>query len=209
MISLKSRTTLDAKTTGFEGVKFTIRTLNKIQRAARDLPIAQHSVEYWRMVADANALLPKNYQDLRNAAIKVTGLQQDKENGLPVEDSILAMASKEFERLNAEDAPETRHSREALNYRANLIFDQYIKPATIRAGLISLEGLEIEGKPATPELLLTATSDACDGLIDEIYAACDKASGLSGETQKNSESPTTSSVGAETNGKSSTAATAN
>jgi hypothetical protein len=91
-----------------------------------------------------------------------------------------------------EPTPETEREARMIDYEAGLIINEHLKPASIRAALVSIEGLEIDGKPATADSLLADGSPDTDGLIDEIYAACEIASGLSGTQQKNLQSPSTS-----------------
>lgn len=71
------------------------------------------------------------------------------------------------------------------------IFERDIKPAVIKSALVSIEGVEIAGVVVTPETLFSGGSQL-DALIDEIYQACEHASGLTEEQAKNSQSPTTS-----------------
>lgn len=68
-----------------------------------------------------------------------------------------------------------------------MVTDLY--PAYLRAGLLSITGYEIAGKPATIDNLL---SDGEDALLDEIYAACVANGGLTAEQEKNLQSPGTS-----------------
>lgn len=68
-----------------------------------------------------------------------------------------------------------------------MVTDLY--PAYLRAGLLSISGYEIAGKPATIDSLL---SDGEDALLDEIYAACVANGGLTAEQEKNLRSPGTS-----------------
>jgi len=80
---------------------------------------------------------------------------------------------------------------------AAILASKHVTPAYLRAGLISIEGLEIDDKPITT--VEDVLEFAPDELLDEILTACNDASGLSEEQQKNSQSPTTSSgaVGAD------------
>jgi hypothetical protein len=59
-----------------------------------------------------------------------------------------------------------------------------------RWGLASLEGLEIDGQPATPEDLI---EKGPEGLVGEVLAAIRREAGLDGEERKNSASHSTSS----------------
>lgn len=69
-----------------------------------------------------------------------------------------------------------------------------IRPAYIRAGLVSVDGLTIDGAAPTVEAFLAG---APDPLIIEVFAACRAASDLQEELRKNSESPTTSDAAAD------------
>lgn len=91
-----------------------------------------------------------------------------------------------------EQTPETLRETKMLDYEAGLVINEHLKPASIRAALVSIEGLEIDGKPATVDSLLADGSPDTDALIDEIYQACEIAAGLTGTQQKNSPSPSTS-----------------
>jgi hypothetical protein len=73
------------------------------------------------------------------------------------------------------------------------------KPAAIRGGLVSIEGVTIGGKPVDADLLLAAGGAGEDNvivnkLIDEIYLDCERSAGLQVEERKNSESPITGSA---------------
>ncbi len=57
-------------------------------------------------------------------------------------------------------------------------------------GLASVEGLEIDGKPATPQSLLDRGPES---LVTEVLEAIYREAGLNGEERKNSESHSTSS----------------
>lgn len=76
-----------------------------------------------------------------------------------------------------------------INDEAALLSQSQLKPAYIRAGLVSVEGIEIDGVPATVETLIESGPVE---LVNEIYDACVKASGLGAEETKNSQSPGTS-----------------
>jgi len=91
-----------------------------------------------------------------------------------------------------EQTPELEREARMIDYEAGLIINQHLKPASVKAALVSISGMEIDGKPVTAESLLADGSPDADALIDEIYAACEIASGLTGVQQKNSQSPSTS-----------------
>lgn len=196
MISLQSKQTIPSKVA--PGVSFTVRTLNKIQRAKRDFPIADAVVRFHNTCDEWRSLLPAKWQELQESRVKVAGLAVDLEaiaagsDAAVAKQSELEEASKALAAVNGAivDPPENIKRRAALDYIAGLIKDEHLKPATIRAGLVSIEGLTIDGKSATPEALIGAGD--FDELIDEIYAACEAVSGLNDEARKNLESPTTS-----------------
>ena len=58
-------------------------------------------------------------------------------------------------------------------------------------GLASVEGLEIDGQPATPQGLLDGGPES---LVTEVLEAVYREAGLNGEERKNSESHSTSSL---------------
>jgi hypothetical protein len=156
MISIQSKTTIDSKTV--PGVKFTVRALNRIQRAKRDLPVMA------------------TRQHLRGL-IREYGPLFDNQDRTPEQSQRLALIEAEYEWLQ----------------------DQEIYPSVIRRGLVSIEGLEIDGEPATADSLIEASGADYNGLIEEIYAACDRAAGLSAPEIKNSQSDSTSTEQAEAN----------
>jgi len=82
------------------------------------------------------------------------------------------------------EAAAERVQRATIDHRAGLIINTEIKPAYIRASLLSIEGLLLGGKPPEApwdDLIQLAP----DGLIDEIYAAAVQNSGLTEEQEKN------------------------
>jgi len=81
--------------------------------------------------------------------------------------------------------------REKLRISADCILKIDIKPATIRAGLLKIEGLEIDGLAATTESLIESGPS---GLIDEIWSAINNEAGLTEEQRKNSQSPSISAA---------------
>lgn len=79
--------------------------------------------------------------------------------------------------------------RARLQAEAKDLEDLYFRPAYIKAGLISIEGCDVDGKPMNAEAVIDS---APDGLITEIYIACIDASGLSPTEMGNLPSPSTS-----------------
>jgi hypothetical protein len=99
---------------------------------------------------------------------------------------------KEYQKLDEpKDAAvhETNAPRlAALDYEMGLLMDAHLKPAAIRAGLVSIEGFAVEGYAQAADAVIQCGDDS---LIDEIWGHCEALAGLSGEQQKNSSSPTT------------------
>lgn len=142
MYSFNSKETVESVTC--PGVRFTVRILNDIQRARRDMKLLE-------VRARINELQDKWV------------VAKDKGAG-----------ALELLKINDEAA---------------LLSQSQLKPAYIRAGLISIEGLELDGAPATIETLIESGPVE---LVNEIYDACVKASGLGAEETKNLPSPGTS-----------------
>jgi len=146
---LDSRKTHESK--AIPGCKFVTRRLNSIQRARRDAGIAEHRREYTRLTTELSALVRRLIGD-----------------GTPEERQAKLAA------LHSDKALEMN----ALDDGARLILDEHIRPAVIRAALVSIEGAD----GITLENLF---DEAPDELIDEIDAACNESSGLTAEQQKN------------------------
>jgi hypothetical protein len=160
------------------GITYTVRLLNKTKRAERDAPIMDAIVRH-QTAATAH------YDAMIAAGYAVVNGYWDRPKDLP---SPTEEAMAEIRVLRAE---------------VDLIRDEFILPAVIRAGLISIAGFTDDaGNPviATADTLLECGADA-DALIDEVYLACESASGLSENERKNSPSPTISAepVGDATN----------
>lgn len=149
MISLKSKSTLESKST--PGVSFTVRTLNKIQRAKRDLLIIETRQQMSALVREYGPL----------AELETPTPEQAKRKAL-------------------------------IDVEYTWLEDRDLKPALLRAGIVSVEGMEIDGKAVTVDALIESAGADYDALIDEMYTACEAASGLSATETKNSSSDTTS-----------------
>ncbi len=84
--------------------------------------------------------------------------------------------------------PECLEEFQKLDNEVGMAMVTDLYPAYLRAGLLSISGYDIAGKPATVETLL---SDGEDALLDEVYAACVANGGLTADQEKNSQSPST------------------
>jgi len=143
------------------GVAFTVRRLAHIRRAARDLATLDAEnrrvplVREWRQIMDAEG------RDLSTEAL-------------------IAVRAAEL-------TVEARERLSQITRESNVILNMHIKPAAIRAGLVSVEGITGEdGKPVDDaEKLLANATPLLDGLIEEIYKACEEAGGLDAEEIKN------------------------
>lgn len=138
------------------GVKFTVKRLNNIERAKRDLAIAEHSIRF---------------ADLLSQIRELQG-ETDK-GGKPLSDP----------------SPDDKRSIARLDHEAGLVLNAYLKPAVLRGALVSVEGLDIGGSPATADTVLASAPDA---LIDEIWIQARTAEGMTGDQAKNSSSPSDS-----------------
>jgi len=95
-----------------------------------------------------------------------------------------------YERYKAlPDDAEHLVARAKLDHEMGLIINAHFKPAYIRAGLVSIEGYQIDGTAPSADKLIESGDEL---LVDEIYLACEVASGLSAAAQKNLPSPGTS-----------------
>jgi hypothetical protein len=145
------------------GVTATIKVLNVIERARRDMEIAEHRAEFQRCHREKNALL--------NAALNRPA------------DDLSAPTVEQIASLPAE----TQDRLYALAERASLIQSAHIMPAELRASIISLAGcLTATGAAATVDDLIATGPDA---LITELYAAIQPLAGLTPVQEKNLPSP--------------------
>ncbi|MEN6534962.1 MAG: hypothetical protein ABFD89_14945, partial [Bryobacteraceae bacterium] len=138
------------------GVKFTVRRLNYISRCERDLGMLSNRSRLIGIMREMEALCDGGTLE-RGADGRVTNVAKGKESA--------------FRQLDNEYA---------------MIHQTAIVPAYIRAGLESVEGLDVDGKPADVESFLKAAPDA---LLDEVFAACHAASDLTDDQRKNLQSP--------------------
>jgi hypothetical protein len=165
-MQLTSRKTIYSK--AIEGVRFSVRRLNRVQRARRDRSIAEQREQYF---AASNAYFE---------AMKKAGFEIGPDG--------------RWARKEGAPEPTLEMSNEIRSFgdQATMYFDEFIVPASIRAGLISIENLACNGESiTTADQLLDCESNA-DDLIHEVYLACEGGAGLSDEERKNSQSLTTS-----------------
>lgn len=170
MVTLSSKEARESQAS--PGVRYAIRTLNEISRARRDLKLIEARA---RLSALASELERMPDPDGELARIRATAADRGCE-----------LSDDERDRIDeVESDPATgtiRVKRLRLRHEIDLLVSLELKPAYIRAGLVAIEGLEIDGKPATVETVLESGGDE---LIEEIYRACYAASDLSPEQRKN------------------------
>lgn len=76
-----------------------------------------------------------------------------------------------------------------LDREAGVLWNLHVKPAFVRAGLVSVDGMTHGGKPVTADSLLEYGPD---DLTDEVWLAVSNNASLTYEQAKNSPSPFTS-----------------
>lgn len=142
--------------TAIPGVKFIVRRLNYISRCERDLGILANRSRLGSIMREMGTLCNGGSVE-RDDENRATNITKGKE--------------LEFRLLDTEYA---------------MLHQTQIVPAYIRAGLVSVEGLEIDGKAAdTAAILASAPND----FLDEVFSACHAASDLTDAQRKNSQSP--------------------
>lgn len=140
-----------------ESVHFTIRALNTIQRAKRDLSLLTEKAKMRDLITKRNEILEKIY-----------GPETDE--------------AKRAE-LYKNAPPEAVAENNRMYEEAETIGGTTIIPATIRAGLVKVEGLTIDGVPIVDAEAFI--DNAPDALIDEAYKLCSEASALDSDARKN------------------------
>lgn len=176
-----------------EGVKFTVRVLNKIQRAKRDLPLLEVHGQITDIVQQIGKITDHQgeIQDIRDGA---------KDRALTPEEESKIKAIQDRHGYSRDMIELAK-----LDHKYGHLINIHQKPAFILAGLMTISGLTIGGKPITNAQQLIEHGH--DDLIDEVYIECVKASGLAQEQQKNSSSSSDSQEAAPV-GENSTTATA-
>jgi hypothetical protein len=165
MLTIEPQTTIQS--TAVPGVTYTVRNLNRIQRASREFSLMEARYRIGEIYSEFRALADE--------------LKMDPENV-----SILEI------RLNSSATPPQKKRAALLEAELQILLNRDIKPATIHAGLISIEGVQLGDKPADTESILSGDPKA-DALLDEIFAACEDSAGLLEKQRKNSASPAISS----------------
>jgi hypothetical protein len=157
----ETQKTIEAES--YSGVRFAVRRLNLIQRAARDAKVMEPRLQYTLRLAE-----------LRQLTHDIVGTIEDPDERLkPLQEA-----------LKADPQKAERYLR--LEHACTCIRDEHLLPAAIRAALVEVE---YEGRKLSVDEFLES---APDNLLLEVYARCEEASGLGEEERKNSPSPGTS-----------------
>jgi hypothetical protein len=154
---------------------------NQISRAERDAELVEARASIAEFAAQMQRL-PDPDAEIRR--IEAEAKAESREPTADEQAQIQAIEAR----------PETvtqRVARNKLDHRIGLTINRDLKPAYIRASLISIDGFQVDDKPAAKPWDSLIRS-APDELIDELYLAANLNSGLTGEQEKNSQSPSPS-----------------
>ncbi|MDR3718541.1 MAG: hypothetical protein P4K98_07040 [Bryobacteraceae bacterium] len=150
------------------GVRFTMRVLNQITRAERDAELVEARASTAELAAQMQRL-PDPDEPIRriNAAAQAESRERTPEE------------QAQIQAIEAQpDTVTHRVARNKLDQRIGLTINRDLKPAYIRASLISIEGFEVDGQPAMAKPWESLLRSAPDELIDELYVAANLNSGL-------------------------------
>jgi hypothetical protein len=94
----------------------------------------------------------------------------------------------------APDTDDMQSARFVLDDEFSNLLASVIKPASIRAALISIEGLAVDDVPVTnAKEFIAALCPPLQPLADEVYVACEQAATMTEDERKNFLPPSTSS----------------
>lgn len=162
------------------GVRFQVRKINERRRLKFNASMAQYNA-ILREIRAQRAPLDKEYRDAveaaksKRAALVASGTSKDDaEKQAPI-----AFADEKFRRW-----------AELVDRERELDVAE-MTPAMVRFGLVSIEGLEIDGKPATADLLI---EDGPDDLYLEVSEAIAREFGLLPAEKENLPSPSISAA---------------
>jgi hypothetical protein len=158
-MNFESRTTIQSTLPAFEGVSFTVHTLNEPRRMKARLALADTSRRLREIAAQATAAV----------------------GGKSLEDP-------------TKFSPEEMAAFLPFSERSGDIWAADVVPAWIRALLISVQGLTIDGKPATVESFI---EDGPAALYAEVARHITNEAGLTKRELGESEPPSTSSAQAD------------
>jgi hypothetical protein len=168
MLNFQTQIPIDSK--AVPGVKFVVRRLSVVERSTVDLSIIDAQVRAAELQDELKAI-EAEYPTPKPKSVK---------------------EGEDPEPLLKRDIPPDVLKRETrLDFELGCIVSAHLKPAYIRAALVSLDGAQYAGRQATADMLL---ANGPDVLIDEVWLAANQHAKLSVEQQKNSPSPSTSAA---------------
>lgn len=103
----------------------------------------------------------------------------------------IAEVQREYEELihqyralpeDGDATPEQQSERRRISVAISRLLNETIKPHIIRAGVVSFEGIELDGEPITVEQFLSV---ADDDILEAVFIACEAGAKLSSEELKN------------------------
>lgn len=172
-----------------EGVSFTIKRLTMPERASLELDTAEALAKQQELALE--------FREIRDELKATVPLDSDSdEANIPLEHLLDWQQRQDASRV--EGAPDktmrAKITRLLLQKdRTNMTFatlsSAKIQPAWIKAGLASITGITVDGKPITKEQLI---AHGPQELADEIFSAIRAEAYLDPAAQKNSQSPTSS-----------------
>lgn len=184
------------ESTTCEGVRFTVRALNVIQRAERDAQVSEHQWAFAELLGKYQRVRAEEplAKEAEEVAVELSKL------GEPHGDLAARVVTliNQYQAIKTE-IPEARRA----DYESGLLMDLHLKPSVIRAGLVSVEGL-MDGEEEITDAE-GVIQHAPSKLIEEIWIECQRAAGLGETDSKNSQSPGTSAGQADGKTSSSTA----
>lgn len=188
-MNYQSTVTVNSKT--FPGVRFTLRKWSVNRRREYNMAIAGMLARL-RDIQDEQELLVEELRAAINRSKIAPCLCSHSPEGHSKETGQCTVRDCDCRRP---DFPRDKQRRsETLLMDTLRIRVEEMQPAVLRWGLVSVDGLEIDGAAATVESLIESGPD---DLVREIADELDELLGLRGESAKNSESPTTSGAPAD------------
>jgi hypothetical protein len=182
MLSLKTKETIELKSA--PGVTVTARVLSKAAVMRRDLGTVDARRRLSLAQLKSQAMLP----------VKSATTDEEK-----------AARAKEWAEKIAAFSPDERMTYFLLDEDIAAITKLELRPAAIRAGIVSITGIEIDGAAATIDQV---TEHASEEVLDELHAICEDRAGLPEDIAKNLPSLSTSAGQVDGESLNSTVATA-
>lgn len=166
-MNLKGKVRTESKV--MPGVWLTVKILNKVQHAKRELGILEQRAKYTRAIQDREALVNRMCATVKREAF--TGEDAESRYEKARDEAFLAGPAGDRERAIA------------LRAEYEAIGDAVLLPAIIKAALVQIEAFHVG-----PEAIITVEQfleNAPDALLDEALTMCNEASGLTVDQQKN------------------------